>query len=1339
MQVSRMQHKNKLLDMFWLVLLALVLAPATFGQSIAITQPASGTPTITAGTTSYSFTVALTSLPSVYRVCFQVDSYAASNPGEGTYPGSAPANALGCTLTAPWSYTWNPFWTLNGTHLVQATAYDVFGTVLATSSAVPFITANAWPVTCTPVWTVTPATAVTSPWSGQVNITATVSGGCAGDTLSILPFVDGVTQSAGAGVPLVANTVTRSIDTTAFTDEVHAVCLILDDSTHGTTYAATYHVNAAGEWCRNVTFANGANPMETRENASKIYLSVGGTFQLSPSVVNNDGTAGSPSGYVYLASQTGLVSQIGTPVVASVNSTGLVTAVGNGWAQILTMAKTCSASDLQVIGPSGFTVSSATCKWNWAAVGQIVHITTNTGGWTAGDYVVTKIPAAGQAQFATSPAVFGTTGGAFSTGPTSITDVFVNPTNVTSYFGTDGAVHTTYNAAVAQAVHSMFASIGLISGGRGDQPYNAYGGVLAQFAASGINTFELGMIATPVKSTSPNSGNYSAYQSTLNSYINSAVSYLGSYPNLRLYLIGTGLINDGTANASNIAEALYGSSSGVPSTLTPPVVQYAFQQWGLKTTSSGAHVAVGVNLEDEGNQNLGNYPLQGPITFSNTGTTQSWLESITATGGGGAGESCLATTNGSYAFMFNNRFVIHGSSITNLNSTAGNVFVATASGNNFTFPCANVPNGTYNAANDSGLVLEPNAYSWVNSNTAYPLSSAFASIRAQQLAASPTVPISMAPLGLSGCNAFANWGGNGIQSQGGITQFGDYTDFYSENGALTYISSRWSAHNILTTGNMGYELRLKYGCYNPSLPIMPLTQGTLNYVGLPGTPVSVCSAFGNTITFCAPHGIKNILPGITRLVITGGTDTGTPANSINNNFFIDSCPTLITCTVLLGATDFTSTATGGAITWQDGSTEVLTFENATGNVLNCGGGGYLCGDYFNYATTSNPHQERKRGQTFTFSVAPTGAATPTGACLNSQPCNWTRMFELLKENLNVTSTGSNMLNSQPGVALWHREVPILSATGGTALIAIDNNYHRGITPTTINPIASEGGSGDANADWVFGQQMEAIILGALADRKYQDQPYLSGYWDQVGFTGSVTYTFATNFALGTANTSNHLGQVVMHQYFEGAQAVPMFHAHNIADLMWNANLKYLAQPKLNAPDLGQWIDCGARAGSFGDILICLNTTDGPQTRTYTLTPYLQSGQNIIRYVLNSHGITMSTIASGTATDTLTLQPVESVWYVFPVSFATELVQPKPSVCWAPTTCAAGTSDIAGATGVAIRSAYDPYYLDLMAATDCASTFPCTLPVNPKIGPVYYKIVYYDSSNKVLATSDVQTF
>lgn len=1328
-----------------IAILALFAASA-FGQSIAITQPAAGTPTITAGTISYPFTVALTSLPSVYKVCFQVDSYAASNPGEGTYPGTAPANALGCTLTPPWSYTWNPFWTLNGTHLVHATAYDVFGTVLATSADVPFITANAWPVTCTPVWTVTPATAVTSPWSGQVNITATVSGGCAGDTLSILPFVDGVTQSAGAGVPLVANTVTRSIDTTAFTDEVHAVCLILDDSTHGTTYAATYHVNAAGEWCRNVTFANGANPMETRENTSKILLSVGGTFQLSPSVVNNDGTAGSPSGYVYLASQTGLVSQIGTPVVASVNSTGLVTAAGNGWAQILTMAKTCSASDLQVVGPAGFTVSSATCKWNWAAVGQIVRLTTNTGGWTAGDYVVTKIPAAGQAQFATSPAVFGTTGGAFSTGPTSITDVFVNPTNVTSYFGTDGAVHTTYNSAVAQAVHSMFASIGLISGGRGDQPYNAYGGVLAQFGASGINAFETGVAATftscggvscAISDTLPNSGDYVAFQNTQNTYINTSAGYLTG-TNLHLYLIGS--------QFSNNPYVLYGVSAGAPSALSPPVMQYIIQQWAAKTTLSGARTVVGMNLLDEGNANgLGNTPLQGAITFSNGGTPQSWMESITATGGGGAGESCLVTTNGSYSLMHATLvgtvggFLIHGSSVPNMNNTAGNVYNGVASGGNFTFLCPNVADGTYNAGNDPGLVLEPNAYQWVASNTAYVLHNNFAKMKTQQLAASPTFPMSLSPIGTSGCAAFANWNGNGTQSIGGITQFGDYTDFYSENGALTYISSRWSAHNILTTGNMGYELRLKYGCYNPSLPIMPLTQGTLNYVGLPGNPVTVASASGNTITFSAPHGIKNVLPGITRLVITGASDTGTPADSTNNNFFIDSCPTPTTCTVLLGATDFTSTATGGTITWQDGSTEVLTFENATGNVLNCGGGGYLCGDYFNYATTSNPHQERKRGQTFTFSVAPTGAATPTGACLNSQPCNWTRMFELLKENLNVTSTGSNMLNSQPGVALWHREVPILSATGGTALIAIDNNYHRGITPTTINPIASEGGSGDANADWVFGQQMEAIILGALADRKYQDQPYISGYWDQAGFTGSVTYTFATNFALGTANTSNHLGQVVMHQYFEGAQAVPMFHAHNIADLMWNANLKYLAQPKLNAPDLGQWIDCGARVGSFGDILICLNTTDGPQTRTYTLTPYLQSGQNIIRYVLNSHEITMSTIAAGTATDSLKLQPVESVWYVFPVSFATELVQPKPSVCWAPTTCAAGTSDIAGATGVAIRSAYDPYYLDLMPATDCASTFPCTLPVNPKIGPVYYKIVYYDSSNKVLATSGVQTF
>ena len=97
----------------------------------------------------------------------------------------------------------------------------------------------------------------------------------------------------------------------------------------------------------------------------------------------------------------------------------------------------------------------------------------------------------------------------------------------------------------------------------------------------------------------------------------------------------------------------------------------------------------------------------------------------------------------------------------------------------------------------------------------------------------------------------------------------------------------------------------------------------MNFYGMfNNQTVAVTSCVGSTITFSAPHGITNIIPGMTRLYITGAADSGSPANSCNNNFYIYSAPTSTTLTVALAATDFTSTGNttnGGTITYADGT------------------------------------------------------------------------------------------------------------------------------------------------------------------------------------------------------------------------------------------------------------------------------------------------------------------------------------------------------------------------------------------------------------------------------------
>src|SRR5271154_5902808 len=147
--------------------LCVLCAVALGAQSISITQPAAND--TLSGFDGYYFLVSLSSAPSAVKVCYTVDSYGAYNPGI-----DAPTT-LGCSNAAPFSYPYNSYWNLNGPHQVIATAYDAVGNVVATSAAVPFSTANNWPVPSTPGMTVTYGMSPSSNWSGAVTVTPTIT------------------------------------------------------------------------------------------------------------------------------------------------------------------------------------------------------------------------------------------------------------------------------------------------------------------------------------------------------------------------------------------------------------------------------------------------------------------------------------------------------------------------------------------------------------------------------------------------------------------------------------------------------------------------------------------------------------------------------------------------------------------------------------------------------------------------------------------------------------------------------------------------------------------------------------------------------------------------------------------------------------------------------------------------------------------------------------------------------------------------------------------------------------------------------------------------------------
>ena len=1295
------------------LVLSILCVAALKAQSIAITTPA---PNATvSGSSGFYFQTSLSSAPSVVKVCYTLDAYPLYNPGI-----DAPTS-MGCSIAAPFSVQYNSFRDGNGPHQVTATAFDSHGNVVATSAAVPFTTANAWPLSYVSGLSVATGTPVTSNWSGMVTVSPTLTGTGASDSKYFSLYVDGFLQSScgNSSAACTSNPPTLLVDTTPFQNGNHNVCIVAWDNVAGTTYTGPlggYNGNA-GQWCRTISFQNGTLPTGAVFNTSAIYIAPGRTYSLTAKgVLNTDGTITSGiSAPVYLSCQTNASlaggSRYACPQgVATVNSsTGVVTASGNGATQVTGMIPTVTGTDLAISSFFSNQVTSASHPFTQASIGSLLQIT--AGSCTAGVYQIIAVNiTTGSAELNTTAGVgtTGTTGCSYTYGPGHPIWVYVWPTNTLPHFGGAGQILTSYTPGTSMVPHCMFQSAYLLTL---EQPYSP--GVLKDVSNSGLNCWEVGMVPEPPSSYSTNS----SFQSGLNSYISTTEALISGYPNFKFGLIGDSLFGD-----------LYGITSGTPSTWTPSAAQYVFQQWSAQGN------VVGTPLIDENAFAFTIQPLAGPITFASS-FGQSWLQSIAVSSG-----TCTATTNGPWSITHGGgTFIIHGSGVANMNSVAPAVYTASAANPNptyantsgtFTFTCTGVPNGTYNSTNDPGLTLEPLGAAWTTANPTstedYIHYNAIASLYAQAHAVSGVFGLSAPLIGtitVSGSVPLQNWEGNGTQSlpnpvgSGIVTQVGDYNNIYwPHGGSEPYLISRTAAHAINEPGDLGYILKATYGTYNPSIPLVGLTQGTFSAYGLPRYSLpAVTSCAGNTITFSAPHGITNINPGLARVYIAGTTtDTGT--NLCANSFYVYGAPTPTTLTVALAATDFTSTgntANGGTITFQDGSTLAISQINASGTINNCtteliGTSGLLCGDVM-LAATASQNNFRKRGQTFTCS-----------GCSGSGASSWnTRTFLLLPENLNLPAGGTNHGN------MHYREIPVLNATGGTATYIPNNNYVLGVSGS----IPQQGGSGDMNPAWSMGTCWAAMVDRGAGDRWYQIRPSLSGYSDQWGFTftGGGSSQNLTEFAA----TDLAPGQSSMTPHYENGPAVPMFRAASNCDLIWNRWQKYILQPTLPSPDSGQpWVDCTARSGGYGNIVVCWNATDGTQPVTLNLAPYLQSGQQIIEQIVKEHLIGAETILSaGTTSATVSLPPEAAVFFVFPLSVSSELEQPGMAIRLA---------DVAGATDIVVRWAYDPYYLAVAGNISDCGTGSCTPGWDRNIGPIYFQLVYLGSNSAVIATSDVLT-
>jgi hypothetical protein len=1328
--------------------LLLLVCSTLYAQIVQILSPMAGSsvsgfagagnpnpPLITVG-----FATELDTADGNALACVQVDGNSLYNPGWGA-PFATPTSngvnlaalyAFGCFPVQPsashitsFSMPWNSYWLANGNHVMTVVLYDAAGTLYYTSAPQPFVVANKWPVTCSDGSAPASSLGTPSVANGIISVPFSITGSCAGDiksgvtgspsgTTTLSWFVDGVTNpfsalfssantQYGGSFPNTTSSGTATIDERQWFNGVHNVCWAWLDFQPGNYSTSTgNNIGSAGEECLPQMFANGSVASQVWTAGHDIFLAPSATFSLAPTLYNTDQTTAGGTTFDYLSLNTS---------IATVSTGGVITATsacpgpGSGLpcsTQVFAMGESqgVGCSDLtNYLGTGQYT---STCfAFHTSDIGKLIKISGGTN-CTAGLYqinnvdmripLVTMVPSPGPGGACVDAS--------FVTGPTRASNVLINATNTMSCFGTDGAIHLSYTGSCF-APHEMFASGGILSGPNVTYPYAgvANAGPLAEFDTSGYNTWEVGLIGqSPCDGIG---GTLSAFQSNLNSYISVFTPNLATLHHAtHLYGAGDNVDREGTY--------LWNCAFGTPSTWTTPIVGAALNAW-----SGAGYPLVGVNMIDEGaGENA--RPLAGPIT---PGGSNSWLSASMAVVSDGTG---TCTVNGTNIWLNSSlHFIIHGSSTTALNNSAGSAgYVGNVNGgSSFTFSCS-LPSGTYS---DSGLTIEPLAADGYtnDSNTSYIRYQAIANLVIQANTQTGTTPITWSAATTQPCLVRQNYGGLGTDGPiGGISQIGTsasypYQDFYPDDSqAQPFLVSRNSINWNFTGGSSpGGFTRSQYGCYDPTKPLVTLVQADETLAGQQGYNSTLTSISGSTMTFSTGHGLQNVVPGITRVSVTGNSNS-----ALNTNYFVLSILSPTELRVALAGTDFTSAAcTNGTITFIGGHTDTPTSISATGiasvnKFWITGDGtnfsGYSYGQAF-FVTNADATLPSLRGQNFTISGCTNAAfATPT--------------FVYAPTNLNVPSYTVNGANT-----FW--ELPNGTGTGGTANIIPDDSSNCGraycYRPNENSP------------SFVFTNYISAAIAGAVGFRSYKvPGPNSRLYQPNYGFTINSAPPFAPT---GITN------EFYVFPHWENVGNVPVFHGNSLAAQAITRWFAYFDQPRLNSPDYGPWIDTTVRSGANGNLLLAANTTNGIETRTYNMatacngSTCIQSGQSWIYNIVGPDGTNViETESPSTTSVSITLTEGQAVFFVFPTTFTGVLTQPtfSPSTTGSFGDCPSGTDSIA------IRWGYDLYLLDVSQQNVASYTsFPATIPADKNYGTVFGRSYCISSTAGTLATSDVFNF
>jgi hypothetical protein len=1356
--------------------LALVLGVGSAcAQTISITAPSASQ---TIAGFQFTLTSTCSACPTVYSVEYDVDGEVA-----------------GITRTPPYSYSWNPYFVGNGQHSAAATYRDVKGNVIATSPANTFSVENPLPQQTSPTTDITVTQSLLAPIPISSGVGATLENIISLHGSGTLSIVGGapVTNTSGTvnlGTLTAGNLIavyerwqsTSALSCSdsqsdtfayggiqngsgfsgqwAYAMNIHGGATTVTCTASGSTFLASQGFQIAGAATSGALDVNvtGTTPFVLGYPPANELILAGATWSGVPTASVTPGwpaaqiwqdagdntaveaivppsstfgtlnlaiTANGPNagvskvftafvdGYelnpysgVTAASQNisfnsaAYYSALPHQVVVRVdgnNCAGCVNGTWSdmgGWERTMTFSNATSAVELVASYHEDVlcTTSSSNCPTSRTYTGTI----NNTDGSTTAATIASCV-SNNTAVVTVSGTCTGTEAGlgftyltmTASNGMTRQIFETVMSTNILPHFSTSGQILTAYNPSTSIWHASQFftSSSQLIT-------LNTYY-TQAQFAAdyktAGFNVFEWTQAAPP-----NNIQTESAWDTVAASDVGTA-NTVAIATGLKIHLIGDNWARTTGANGSpGLYQSMYGQGQ-----------TYATKPW-IYSQSAWAATGnvVGQSMVDEVTSSWGGHPLQG------LGTGGVVIGTNGFTGLTGNGSTCTVTwsavnLNGS------SYFIITGSGQSTLDyGSAGNtnLFHAAGTTSGFTFPCSYsgtitsgsaqiqpYVNWTFNTSNvgcapssEAGSVPCPNYIGYA----------VFYNMRSQQTGISgylaTTWPSRSGSTGL----AVADW--CGLNSYMGVT-LADYCETYWSEINNAYLPSRNNLSD-LQNGQLA-AIRSQRPSMNNAKPLLVEAEGVWNDYTIHGYPIPVASCSGSTITFSQDALIRNIMPVSTRLVVSGSSGA-----NCDGNYYVWSSPTATTAELMYQNNAVTATATSGTITWSDTSTTTI----GTGGFTNVAVASGTTNNGFINAS-SDCTIKNKRGETFSISSSGTGLDGLT---------------------FGYTFDSSDRCTSYD---LVHQLANVAASTGGTAYIIPDNGYLRGRNWQT---------NSDTGGRYFFASITGPALEGAAGIRQYQytnNPTYFdrSGY-GQAGENGAVNFSYSDS-ALG------------YNGYFSGAdfnggsadQAGPDPHWDYMNDgfQAWIASstggqltqrlVKYMLQPRLPSPDYGKFFEATARVGSYGNLLAIQSYADAALSCTANLTPYLISGQPIIRMSGTWAGIEAVTVLSaGTTSDTMTCAPGEFRAYIFSNNEAAELEQPNIS---------ASLADIPGAADIVVQYAYSPLvfqdgdkYPALYQTFDCG-TGNCTLPVDPQVGLVYFRLVYLDTNSRLLAISAVQTY